>query len=162
MTCVERHKKLINGRISWTTGHKRLNYWSMRSDPSFLVLLFQILFQHHTYTITLKIPQILNLSYASGNSYYYNIAKNQKWGRKLSESGKRRFSKLLVLFQELLRNHSSFLHACHTRSISTCLLSILTWKKYDFKREFSLEKSLSGNHQNTGGFWCLLDRASLW
>jgi hypothetical protein len=29
----------------------------------------------------------------------------------LSESGKRRSSKLLALFQELLRSHSSFLHA---------------------------------------------------
>jgi len=67
--------------------------------------------QHHPYIITLKIPQILNLSYASGSSYYYNIAKNQKFGRKLSESGKRRSSKLLALFQELLRSHSSFLHA---------------------------------------------------
>jgi hypothetical protein len=70
--------------------------------------------KHHTYIITLKIPQIVNLSYASGSSYYYNIAKNQKCGRKLSESGKRRSSKILVLFQELLSNHTSFLHACHT------------------------------------------------
>ena len=70
--------------------------------------------QHRTYIITLKIPQIVNLSYASGSSYYYNVAKNQKCGRKLSESGKRRSSKLLVLFQDPLRNHSSFLHAYHT------------------------------------------------
>jgi len=70
--------------------------------------------QHHTYIITLKIPQIVNLSNASGSSYYYNTAKNQKCGRKLSESWKGRFSKLLVLFQELLRNHSSFLQARHT------------------------------------------------
>lgn len=159
---IERQKKLLNGRISWTNGHKRLNYCSMRSDPNFLVLLFQFLFQHHTHIITLKIPQILNLSYASGNSYYYNIAKNQKCGRKLSESGKRRSSKLLVIFQELLRNHSSFLHACHTWSTLTCLFNILTLKKYDFKREFSLEKRLSVSHQNTGGFWYSLDRASLW
>lgn len=70
---------------------------------------------HHHFKYTC-IPQILNLSCASGSSYYYNIAKNQKCGRKLSESGKRRSSKLLVLFQELLRNQRSFLHACHTWS----------------------------------------------
>jgi hypothetical protein len=79
--------------------------------------------QHHTYIITLKIPQTVNLSYASGNSYYYNIAKNQKCGRKLPVSGKRS-SNLLVLFQELLRNHSSFLHACHISSTTTSLLNI--------------------------------------
>jgi hypothetical protein len=60
--------------------------------PNLLGAFISDTIQHHAYIIALKIPQILNLSYANGSSYYYNIAKNQKCGRKLSSCGKRRSS----------------------------------------------------------------------
>lgn len=69
--------------------------------------------KHHASNISLKISGFLNLSYESGNRYYCNIANIQKCDRKLSARGKKRSSKLLVLFQEPLRNHSGFLYTCH-------------------------------------------------
>jgi hypothetical protein len=46
--------------------------------PKLLGAVISDTIQHHTYIITLKIPETLNLFYASGSSYYYNIAKKSE------------------------------------------------------------------------------------